>query len=898
MANLKAIISKNVGTSLTTAYTNSTGQDAALKAFNVNHIGDSTAPIFTEAGVGSTSGFLGNAISFVDNSGQGYNIPYCVKLSEDKLLLLYSNNYVYNTSDFTGEAQVVEWDGSKYINYPSARLNFNINYIGANNTNPEGLGIHAVALSSSKVAVVTNGGLYVLTITNNVVDATIQSLVLSSVFNTSSHNAIKIQPVPGNTNKVVLYGYPAGSTTSLIASAFNVPTGSAPTQAGSAQTVFTGVPGANYAFDFCLHRRIDPTYFFAGFTAAGTLSGSILTFNDATNAWTVAAASSAIYSGADTSNPVITVPLSTDGSSSYNTVVVTGVGAGAVQLRPFLQTSGTSINSSFGSGINLTSSIASGSRSLYWYNLGNRKAIIGSLANGVIGVDDSGTLTSLMPITPFDVGSLATLILPFSSRPLYFYTPASADFANLLGRTGLTATGFGSVATTGNYIAYGTPNGKAYAWSSSANCWFAVQGETLYALDVNGNILAERKLNIASSLTQKVTAKAIAIAPNGNIGIASDAYLVAQDNTASLNGNMATGTPFARFTYVSTPSGITSPTQITSASAPSSTFSTASSQPRKVGDLIIAEDSAGVYHLVISGLGWSTNPFIGVYAATISAPTTAVNNQTRGVGAATAVQAAYTNSNLFVTSPFVTGSVGTSFIHVGATFADPSQMTGYLSYTTTPAQTNNLGSIFTQTALSTSASDPYVPCVSRTQNGMSAIMGGSFSANSLYLWTSFNRTAVASAYTISSMTNSLKPEVLSAQNITIVCNGASATTAITPFFQLWGRTSTAPFASGNGTATSFAPLNIGLSPTQYQLSVNGNGVNVTYSSPGSVNTQFYMAINNGTDDFYATGTSGSTIVAGNNYRSEDVYYVPAGGSVKIQANAPRQLDVMLEVLEQ
>lgn len=897
MANLKAIISKNVGTSLTTAYTNSTGQDAALKAFNVNHIGDSTAPIYTDSGAGVTYGFLGNAISFADNAGNGYNIPYCVKLGEDKLLLLYSTNYVYNPNDFTAEAQVVEWDGAKYINYPSARLNFNMNLIGANNTNPEGLGIHAVALSSSKVAVVTLGGLYVLTITNNVVDTSIQSLVLSSVFNTSSHNAIKIQPVPGNTNKVVLYGWPAGATTSLTASAFNVPTGSAPTQAGSAQTVFTGVPAGNYAFDFCLHRRIDPTYFFAGFTAASTISGSILTFNDATNVWTVAAATATINAAsADTNTPVITVPLSTDGSSSYNTVVVTGSASSVALLRPYLQTSGTSISSTAGTTLSLNNSIASSSRSLYWYNLGNRKAIIGSLANGVLGVDDSGTLTSLMPITPQDA-NLVTLILPFSSRPLYFYTPNTADFANLIGRTGLTATGFGSVATTGNYIAYGHPNGKAYAWSSSANCWFAVQGETLYALDVNGNILAERKLNIASSLTQKVTAKAIAIAPNGNIGIASDAYLVALDSTASLNNNVSTGTPFAIFTYVSTASGITSPSQITSATVTNTTFTGASNCPRKVGDLLILSDSSGVYHLVMTGLRWSTNTSIVYYVATVATPNTAVSS-VAGTALTTPPNAAYMNSSLFVTSPTVSGSSSANVTHVGATFAASASVTGYLSYTTAPQSYTNPTLIWTQTGLSTSANDPYVPCVSRTQSGMSAIMGGSLSANSLYLWTSFNNTAVASAYTISSMNNALKPEVMSAQNMTIICNGASATTAITPFFQLWGRTSLAPYASGNGTATSWAPLNIGLSPTQYQLSANGNGVNITYSSPGSVNTTFSMAVNNGTDDFYVTGTSGSTIVAGNNYRSEDVYYVPAGGSIKIQANAPRQLDVMLEVLEQ
>jgi hypothetical protein len=480
MANLKAIIQKNLGSTLTAAYTNTSGADAALKAFNVNQIGNATA-ITTETPAGSTSGFLGNAIPFI-GSTQGEALPFVIQLSANKLLLL-TNLYGVTSATFGRvEAQVVEWDGSKYINYPTTELAISANLFNMNNSG-RGIGLYGVALTSSKVAFVTQGVLFVATITNNTVDSTLQTLSATGIF---SSIGTRIQTVPNNTNKVVLYGMNA-AVTGFVAQAYNVPTGSAPTVAGS---TYTAISTSTFtSFDFCLHRRTDATYFFAAFTSSTVVSGNIAVFNDATNVWTTSAATSIIVSGSvSASNPLVTVPLSTDGSSSYYTGVIIGNTSSNFDL--FAQTSGTAILTTITATAAAGSNSANQGRGLYYYNLGSRKAIIVG-ANFITGVSDAGTFTSLYGGGANRDENIPILSLPFNSRPLYFYN-INSSYPNLMARTGLTDTGFGTYTETGNFIQYGTPNGKAYVWSDTANCWFAVQGETLYALDLNGNVLAEK----------------------------------------------------------------------------------------------------------------------------------------------------------------------------------------------------------------------------------------------------------------------------------------------------------------------------------------------------------------------------------------------------------------------
>lgn len=887
MANLKAIISKNVGTTLTSAYTNTSGADAALKAFNVNHVGNATE-IASVTASGNSYGFLGNSNIFMSKAA-GYCLPNIIKLSDNKLLLLTNMTYLYEAvSSSRVEAQIVEWDGSKYINYPTTELNISTAFFSTSGI--QGFGLYGVALTASKVAFVSNGNLYVITITNNVVDATVQSVAASAFYSTG----IKIQPVPGNTDKVILFNANAGIT-SFVAQAYNVPTGSTPTTAGSLFTVMaTPVNGAR---DFCLHRRTDPTYFFAGFTSSTAVSGTIATFTDATNTWTSTSSTSTIVSSgvSSTNNPLVTIPLSTDGSSSYNTIVVIGNSSSNFDTYP--QTSGTSVSSVVGTSIGANSNTANSSYPIAYYNLGSRKAIITG-CNWVHGINDSGTSTSLLGAGAAEDCSNIPLTLPFSSRPLYFYNTSGASYANLMGRTGLTDTTFGTYSDTGNFIQFGTPNGKAYAWSDTANCWFAIQGETLYALDINGNILAERKLNISSSTTSKHTAKVISIAPDGRIGVLSDGYGIATDGFSNIDGTIQTSTTFCRFILfqTSTGTGITSSTQLSSGTSSVTTFNTASQQPRKAADLILFNNSSGTLSFICCGLGWSTTAYFFWHVATVAAPNTSVTGQSSNFAVNITPDALYTNGNLILTTPTVSGSYDPYVRYVGSLMNSASSKTGYLNYTTTPASTSSIGAISTFTSLSTNSNDRYVPAVSRTQTGMSAILAPSGSANNLYLWTSYNNSSVNSAYTISSMTNSLKPEVITSQNLTLICNGASGSAAITPFFQFWGNTSTSPYASGTATSTSRSTFNISKSPDKYSLSINGNGVNSTYISAGAVATTFNLTINDGTNDFYAVNAA--SIAVGSQYRAADVYYVPNGYSVKIQAGAPRQMDAMLEVLEQ
>jgi hypothetical protein len=889
MANLKAIINKNVGNTLTTAYTNTSGADAALKAFNVNSVGNARA-ITTFTPTNSVSGFLGNSNALLGQSSTGTCLPNVIKLSENKLLLLSDMYFLYSTSTSRTEAQIVEWDGSKYINYPTTELNINLGG-GSTLANLRGLILYGVALTSSKVAFISQGVIYVLTITNNTVDSTFQTLSVTSTFNSAS---TRMQPVPGSTDKVVVYGRNAAGT-AYIAQAYNVPTGSAPTAAGSSFTAITST--TSDGFDFCLHRRTDPTYFFAAPTSLTVVQGAIATFDSATNTWTSTASPTNITTSnfSSSSNPILTVPLSTDGSSSYYTAVIIGSTLNRLYLYP--QTSGTSVSSTSTASQTTTSTFTNGSRELYSYNLGSRKAIIGG-ANEFWGISDAGTFTSLAGAGAASTTGMTLLSLPFSSRPLYYYATDAAGYATVMARTGLTDTGFGTYTETGNFIQFGTPTGKSYAWSDTANCWFAVQGDTLYALDINGNILAERKITSTPATTRKYTAKVISIAPDGRICILSDGYGGSFDTDQIVTGNLTSNTLYCLVSVISVGSlGVTSPTQITStATVANTTLSgSASSQPRKAGDLITYVNAAGNTSYICCGISFSTTNQLAFWSATLATPNASLANTNQNTATSFAPWSYYQNMNLMLRSLGSSGNDPT-VMYIGSLFNSSASRTGYLNYTTTPVPTSSLANILTLTSLSTVTDDKYAPAVSRTQTGMSAILAPSASTDSLYLWTTFNNAAVASAYTISSMTNSLKPKVMSSQNITAICNGASGSTAITPFFQVWINTSTSPYASGTGTSTSRTIFNLSKSPDKYSVSITGNGVTSGYAYYGAVSTPFNLTINDGTNDFYAVNAA--TIAYGSQYRSDDVYYVPNGYSVKIQAGFPNQIDAMLEVLEQ
>jgi hypothetical protein len=885
MANLKAIIQKNLGTTLTAAYTNTSGADAALKAFNVNQVGSNPTNIISSTPSGSSVGFLGNAVSFLDGgSTQATTLPFVIQLSENRLLLLQNLYSIYSDTFGRVEAQIVEWDGSKYINYPTTELAISASFFNGNN-NTQGIGLYGVALTASKVAFVTNGSLYVATITNNTVNSTVQTLAVTGTFGSVG---MKIQPVSGDTDKVVVFGRNTANT-AYIAQAYNVTSGSAPTAAGTAYTAITSSTTGSY--DFCLHRRTDATYFFAGPISSTAVGGNIAVFNPSTNVWTTSAATTNIVTTGSNNYPLVTVPLSTDGSSSYYTGVVVGNSSSNFDL--FAQTSGTSISTTLTATVTATAQAASNSKSIYYYNLGSRKAMIVG-QNYLVGISDAGTFTSLLGAGATQNVNRSILCLPFNSRPLYFYNTSAGAYANLMGRTGLTDTGFGTYTETGNFIQYGTPNGKAYVWSDTANCWFAVQGETLYALDLNGNVLAEKKLNVLFSSTSKQTVKVIAIAPNGSLGFLSDNYGAGTAVNMTVTEQLNTSTQFASFTSTV---AITSPNQITSITPTSTQFSTASMQPRKAGDLLLLNDSSGTLYFTCCGLGWSTNVTMYWYTATVAAPNTNISVIGSSLLTAGAPTSLYTNANLLVTSP-TTSSTQANIIYIGSKMVSDVSRTGYLSYTTTPVSFVNLSAITTLTQLSTVSDDRYVAAVNRTQTGMSAVLAPSGSDNTLTLWTTFNNTSVASVYTISSMTNALKPEVLTSQNITLICNGASGGTAITPFFQYWGLASTAPSVSGNATSTSNSILNLSKVPDKFSLSVNGVGTNATYSAYGSDATTFTMSISDGTNEFFVTPITGSPVAVATQYRSTDVYYVPVGYSVKTQAGINRQLDVMLEILEQ
>jgi hypothetical protein len=903
MANLKAIINKNVGTTLTAAYTNTSGADAALKAYNVNQVGLSTQ--INQTTGGSDWSFFGEptCISSTD-SNTGYGLASIVKVDANTLLVINTNYYKTSTGSTYSDFQLVKWDGTKYLCGPITRLP--IATTGKQNSSIYQQNIKGFALTATKICFINSATktLYTLNISGNAISSTYYSLSLTTQF---SSNINDIAPVVGNTDKVVVIGL---SGTSVITQAYTVTSSANPVAAGSTYTTGITSVASSAPAGIALHRRTDSTYMLAGFSSINQVQASIVTFTDATNTWTSVVAATNIltnwssYGNTSYSYGLQVVPLGIEGSANYASSIVTFTDTSYFYICSN-QTSGTTLATTVSDAIggNPALNVGSTSNILGQHAVGPQKAILFG-ADTTIGIaNNAGSIstTNLQPNGRIDSSTGPNLILPFESRPVYFYHPSATVQATMYARTGLTTTGWGTQTTTGNYVPFGKPNGKNYMWSDTAGCWFIGSAQKVYAVDSTGLVLSEILAGSALGGSSQQSIKALSVSPRGEVLTLSDCRGAAMTSTyGSIQGGPSNiyQCQFTRIQYNG--GGITSGSLLASSTVTATSQSGTNVTIDRAGDIISYTDpTTSLTYAVICGYDYTsgTSSVLRTYKVDIASSTVQL--------AQNASFQSYSSITGFVKDVYLHMVVRPTTTNAGSvqiiTWNNPSGTTYYSGcmYTTTPTSLATLTGLNTVTTLDSSSSNSEARayfCASRTQSGYSAVAAFNMSTPTIgYTWISDGVTAIANAASVTVPSGCYSPVIVANQYSAAVSWNLALTGPVTPFVQYYTNSST-PTVTLTSTS-GYGWINV-YKTGQYTWTAYAPSIDSVASAYGSQVTNFTMTLNDGTSDFYITPTAGTTIAVGSNNRGTDVYYVPNGYSVKIKASTPYQLDSMLEVLEQ
>ena len=635
MPTVKSVIVPDVSTTLTTAYTNSSGSGATLKA--VNAIGTSDPQTWTTTtSVATEWTYFGTANPSFNGptaNTSGNNAPRAIQLTADRVLLLWTpaNTHVGASNDYLGgtvlHSQIVEWTGTVYragpiVNVPLPFAYFNSQTVGLWTT-PDGIStpgsvvMKSALLSSTKVAIVlrysTGFHLLRLNISGNSVDQTnVVNFALSgaTAFNATTAWDFDVAPVLGNANKVVVMG---SNGTNWRMQSYNVPDSGAITV--NSLLFNTGLAHTTY---FCAMAPLSAsatgnttTYIIAANTSTNvTISLQNITFDSTTADGGVgfAGVGTVVTFATTTTRGIVAQPTSGDATANAAVAYIDSVNNQNMYF--FRQTSLTQASNTATS---VTLSSTSASRVLRTgFPWGTSRAVFLAEINGLVAIDNTGTITSL--VTATETTTTATSLThwyPFNSRPLYtiadptpFYVGRVPQF---MSRTNLTsAISVGTATFTGNYFPYGhIYNGNA-AWSEKAQCWMVGQGGRIYAISDAGVVLNEVSLyNLAQTISTnstQVSIKQLAVTPQGKILALTDAQ---GSHPSYWNGIYWASLPAVTYGYALAP--VTSAAALNSAallSAPTN-FSY-----HVVADLAIYTDYNGIERALGLYLQASTNAYI------------------------------------------------------------------------------------------------------------------------------------------------------------------------------------------------------------------------------------------------------------------------------------------------
>lgn len=928
MPTVKSVIVPDVSTTLTTAYTNTTGSGATLKAVNAIGVSDpqtwttttSVATEWTYFGT-STPSFIGPT-----TASSGNNAPMPVQLSDDRVLLLWTpaNNHSGGGNDYLGgtvlHSQIVEWTGTAYRAGPIVNVTLPFAYFNSQTvgpwTNPDGITTQGsvmmkmVALSSTKVAVVlrysTGFHLLRLNISGNSVDQTnVVNFALSgaTAFNSTTAFDFDVAPVLGNTNKVVVFG---SNGTNWRMQSYNIPDSGAitvnsllfntsfvhttyfcaitPLSASATGTTTTYIVAANTSTNVTVSLQnitFDSTTADGGVGFAGV--GTVVTYTSTTTRGIQAQ----VVSSDATANAVVAL---IDSANNQNMVFI--------RQTSLVQAANTA------TGTALASSSASRvmRMSFPW---GTSRAVFLSEINGLIAYDSTGTATAL--VTAAESASTSTAMTywyPFNSRPLYTISDTAPTFVGrvpqFMSRTGMTsATSVGSATFTGNYFPYGFPyNGNA-SWSEKCQCWMIGQGGRIYAVNDSGVVLSEVSLyNLAQTVTTNsvfLSIKQLQVTPQGKILALTDS----QGAHASYwNGIIWSTLGASAPTYGYALAPVTSYQNLNSAALMSAPTLFSYSV---VADLAIYTDYSGIERALGLYVRGVTNAYISAVrfdgGQWIAVGDTSVSSTT-------------------INSSFNFG-VRPNIALIQDSPADPFNQTGlwrFIGLVGTNTQTNmglqgistnalSDASILSQ-SVGTSVNGTTVAVYSavKAETTISTAIAY-YDPNALlvrYYWTYNGR-----------LTTNLYGSTISGANTMQFCNTicskfgfvvspcSTNTTNVAPFAYAFdavtavnGPKFTLTGTTGNGWVTLFRN-------GQNRLEAWGTAINTRYAVPGPDTALLHVSISSPSNDFFVTSVLGQPVNTGTavGYRNTDVYFVPNGYSVKLKTNLASSLSAMLSVVE-
>jgi len=927
MPTVKSVIVPDVSTTLTTAYTNTTGSGATLKAVNAIGVSDpqtwtTTTSVATEWTYFGTSNpsFMGPT-----TATSGNNAPLPIQLTADRVLLLWTpaNTHSGGGNDYLAgtvlHSQIVEWTGTAYragpiVNVPLPFAYFNSQTVGPW-TNPDGITtqgsvlMKAALLSSTKVALVlrysTGFHLLRLNISGNSVDQTnVVNFALSgaTAFNSTTAFDFDVSPVLDNANKVVVLG---SNGTNWRMQSYNIPDSGAITV--NSALFNTGLTHTTY---FCAMAPLSAS-------ATGTTTTYIVAANTSTNvtitlqnfsfnSTTVDGATG--FAGVGTTVTFTTtttrgIQAQTTSSDATANAVVAYIDSVNNQNMYFFRQASLTQAANTSTTVALASSSASRVMR-HSYPWGTSRAVFQSEINGLVAVDNTGTATAL--VTATESASTATAMTywyPFNTRPLYTISDTTPTFVGrvpqFMSRTGMTsATSVGNATFTGNYFPYGhVYNGNA-CWSEKAQCWMIGQGGRIYAVNDSGVVLSEVSLyNLSQSIAANsiyLSIKQLQVTPQGKILLLTDS----QGSHSSYWNGVVWSTIGGSFTYGYALAPVTSYQNLNSAGLMSSptTFSYT-----VAADLAIYTDYSGIERALGLYVRAVTNAYISAVrfdgGQWIAVGDTAVTNTTLNSSWNFGVRP---NIVLIQDSPADPFNQTGLWRFIGLAGTNTQNNTGFQAISTSAVSDPSILTQATGTTINTTTLAVY-PAV-KSENTISTAVAY-YDPNALvvrYYW-SYNGRLTTNLYgsTISGANTMQFCNVICSKFGFIVSPCSTNTSNVAPFAYAFdavtavnGPKFTLTGGSGNGWVTLFRN-------GQNRLEAWGASINTRYAVPGPDTALLHVSVSSPSSDFFVTSVLGQPVNTGTaaGYRNTDVYFVPNGYSVKLKTNLASSLSAMLSVVE-
>lgn len=914
MSTVKSPIVKNVSTALTAAYTNNSGGNATLKAINATGVNDALNFNVTSGDAQEWSIFGTNLTAFNTISTAGAGAPMPIKLGSDRVLLVWLPHHMHvgGTADYAAggmiHTQVVRYTGTAYqagpiVNVPLPQAVYTAatdspwtKPSGTNYTQGHG-SMRGISLHSNKVALVYRTGtafrLMRLNISGNSVDVSSVvnlDLTTATAFNTTNAFDFDLESVHGNTDKVVVGG--AGATQWSL-QAYNMPDSGAITNASTLFT--TGLTATTGHFSVAQLNRTAVsnvgTYVLAATTVAQTTIGiQLATFNNTSNTFSLVGSTVTIAGTAISS--LQTGCLSSDATANgYVAFIDTANNNLAVVRQTSLTAASNTVSTTLVMQANVTTR---GIKNAYAW--GNSKSVIMGDSTLVM-IDSSGSATNLVPATLSNT-TVASLFqwFPFDTRPLFsFYDPATIDaskVAQLHAYVGAGTITAGVVSPLGNYMPWGHNYGGHYGWNEQAQCWIVGYGGRIYAIDTNGVVLNEISIyQLSPTLTYQWTIKQLAVTPSGRT-------LICTDQMGCLP-TMFIGQQWNAYTAVSYGAAVSPVT-----TAADLTKAVLLSAPTNFGypvciDMVPYVDFSGIERAIGLYVNAATNNFAAAVrfdgAAWVVVGNTAIANAVF----AAAQTGGRPNLRLLQDMPAdVTNPTGLWRV-IGSTGLSTQATIQQLGVSTTAVNEANITTVAVGTVIS-SGTGVYA-ATRQTSSAITTVAAYDVTNNQTRAWTSVNgrRMAGVWGWSIVGNPNNAFMNVAVSRTISAVaaCNtNIAANTAPTYVFDTI--TTANPIAKYTLTTTNGNGWSTVLSNSQGAVSVFGAGVNTSYQATGLDTTRLYVAINNGTSDFFITPVTGQTLRTDSSYRSVDTYLIPNGFSVKLRSMLPNAVDTMLTIVEE